>query len=107
MILLASYLAKNRDMINRIVDTLKSINNITCNNNLTINSLNYARNFLLTLIEIDHRLNQLCNGLQKLESDVSTIYNYIDSLCNKIVTPTLTDPVDLRTILNNIQICHF
>ena len=25
-------------------------------------SLNYARNFLLTMAEVDHRLNQLQNG---------------------------------------------
>ena len=40
---------------------------------------------------------------KKLESDVSIIYNYIDSLGNKIVTSNPTDPVDLRTMSNNIK----
>ena len=35
--------------------------------------------------------------------NVWAICNYIDSLDNKIVTHSLIDPVDLRTILNNIQ----
>ena len=30
-------------------------------------------------------------------------YNYIDSLSNKTVPPTINDHVDLRTILNIIQ----
>ena len=40
---------------------------------------------------------------KKLKSNESTIYNYKDSLGSKIVTPTLVDPVDIRTKLNNIQ----
>ena len=48
-------------------------------------------------------IKSITKGLRKLECDVATIYNYIDSLGNKIVTPTLIDPVDLRAILNNIQ----
>ena len=92
-------------MINGLVDALKSINNTAYNNNLAINSPNCAKNFLLTLVQIAHRLNQLCNGLRKLETDISTIYNYmfIDSLSNKHVRSTLIDPVDLQAILNNIQ----
>ena len=49
------YLAKNRHMINRSVDGLKNINSTTCNNNVTVYSLDYARNFLLILSEMDHR----------------------------------------------------
>ena len=36
-------------MFNRLVDTLKIINNTAYHNNLVINILNYARDFLLTL----------------------------------------------------------
>ena len=39
----------------------------------------------------------------KLESDVLTIYNYIDSLSYKVIIPMQIDPVYLRTILNNVQ----
>ena len=76
-------------MINRIVDAIKSINHTT-HDNKAINSLNYARNIPLTLAEIDHRLTQIWNGLRKLESDVSTIYNYIESLSSKVVTQPLS-----------------
>ena len=89
-------------MINGLVDDLKSINNITYNNNLAKIVLNYTRNFVLTLVEIEHRLNQLYNGLRKLKSYVSPVYSYTDSIGSKIVTPTLTDPVFLTTILNNM-----
>ena len=61
-------------MINGTVDALGRIDSKAYSNNLAINSLNCARNVLLTLAEIDHRSNQLHNGLRKLESDVSTIY---------------------------------
>ena len=61
-------------MINELVHAQRSINNIAYHNNLAINSLNYAR-FFLPLAEIDHILNQLLNGLRKLEIDVTTIYN--------------------------------
>ena len=94
---LTSILLK-QNMISGLVDTLKNMNNTTCNNNLAINSLNYTRNFLLSLAEIDHRLNQFQNGLKNLESNVLTIYNYIHSLGNKVVTPTLFNLIDLRTM---------
>ena len=45
-------------MTDGLVDTLKSINTTTYHNNLAINSLNCARSLLLTLAEVDHRLNQ-------------------------------------------------
>ena len=90
-------------MINRLVDHLKSINNTIYNKILIVNSLYCATNFLLTLAEIDHILNQLWNGLRKLESDVSTIYNYTDFLSIKIVIPTLINPANLKTTLNNTQ----
>ena len=77
-------------MIDRLVDVSKDMNYTTNNNNVAINSLNYTRNFL-------------CNGLRKLESDVSTIYNYIDSLDNRKVTLTLINPVELKAILKSIQ----
>ena len=54
-------------MFNGLEDNLKNITNNTYNNNLAINSLNYARNFLVILAEMDHTLNQLCNGLRNLE----------------------------------------
>ena len=38
-----------------------------------------------------------------LEADIFTIYNCTDSLGNQVVTPTIIKPVDVRTILNNIQ----
>ena len=91
-------------MINGLVDALKSINNTTYEINLAINSLNYARNFLLTYTEINNRLNQLHNGLWKFETNVLIIYNYVHFLNNKIVAPTLIHPVDLRRILHNIWI---
>ena len=74
------HLAKNRHKINGLLDALKSIYNTCYNDNLAINSLTYARNVLQTSPEIDHRLNQLQNGLRKGEFGMSTIYNYIDSL---------------------------
>ena len=89
-------------MINGLLDAWKSIKNAAYDNSLVINRLNYARNILLTLAEIDHSLNQLCNGLRNLASDISTIYNNINSLSSKIVTPILIDSPDLRTILNII-----
>ena len=54
-------------MINGLVDVLKSTNNTVYHRNLAINSLNYARKFLLTLAEIDNRLNLLKDGQRKLE----------------------------------------
>ena len=42
-------------MINGLVDALKSLKTIIYNNNLAVNSLN-ARNFLVTLEDIDCRL---------------------------------------------------
>ena len=45
-------------MTNQLADTLKSINNAANNNLLATNSLNHFRNFLLTLAEIDHRLDE-------------------------------------------------
>ena len=93
-------IAKNRHMINGLVDILKSINNTAYNNNFAIISSNYARKLMLTLAEIVHRINQLCIGLRKLKHDISTTSNYTD--VNKIVRPTLIDPVDVGTLLNSI-----
>ena len=90
-------------MISGIVNSLKSINYTVYHSNLTIQRLNYALNIFLTLPDIGHSLNQSGNGLGKLESDVYTIYSYINTLNNNIVTPTLTDPVDLKTIPNDID----
>ena len=39
----------------------------------------------------------------KSVSDVLTIYKYINSLGNKIVTPTVIDHGNLGTVLNNIN----
>ena len=64
------HLAKNRQMINGLVDALKSINNITYNVNLAINSLTCVRKFSI--------LNQLQIGLRKLEHDILIIYNYLN-----------------------------
>ena len=49
------HLAKIRHTIHGLVDALKSINNTTYNNHLATSSLNFARNFLITLDEIGHR----------------------------------------------------
>ena len=58
----------------------------------------------MTVTELNHKLNQLQNGLMKLESDVSTIYNYIDSLSNKnYYTYISQNPSILKTVLSNTQ----
>ena len=44
-------------MINALVDAFKGTITTAYHNNLAINNLNYVRNFLLTLTEINHRLN--------------------------------------------------
>ena len=79
-------------MINGLVDAFKNINNTIYHDNLANDSLSNTRNFIFTLAETDHRLNKLCTGFLKLESDVSTIYKYIVALSNKIVTTTLINP---------------
>ena len=80
------------------MDALKSKNITVYNNTMAIDSLNHARSFFLTLGETDHGLNQLCNGLMKLKSNVSKIYSYMEVLSNKNLTPTLIVPVDLKNI---------
>ena len=89
------HLTKNRHMINRLVDALILATYTTHENNIAINSLNYATNILLILAEIDNRLNLLQNDKRTLESDVSTISIYIDFPNNKVVTVTLINPVYL------------
>ena len=59
------HLTKNRHVIIGLVDTLKNIHDTVYHDNLAINRLMYARHCLLTLAKIDHRLNQLNNGLRK------------------------------------------
>ena len=71
--------------------------------NLAIESLAHARSFLLTWAEIDHTLNQLCSGLMKQDLNISMIYKCIHALDNRIVTPTVTDMVNLTTISINIK----
>ena len=88
-------------MISGLVNALKSIDDMVYNNSLTIDILNYARNFIQKLAKIKHKLNQLYSRLMKLDSDVSTIYKYIDAVSNISVTPTSIDPIDLKTILIN------
>ena len=97
------HLTNNGHMINGLMNALKSINTTIYHNKIEIQRQNYAHTFLLTLADIDHRINQLCNGLQKFEADVVTTYNYIPTLWSKIVTPMLIDPIDLKTIHTNIQ----
>ena len=97
------HLTNNRHMINGIVNVLKSINTTVYRRKIKIQRLNDACNFFLTLADMDHRINQLYNGQRKLEADVATIYNYINTLGSKIVTPSLTDAIDLETIPTNIQ----
>ena len=70
---------------------------------LNITTIHLANNRHMINIYVDHRINELCNGLQKLEADVATIYNYTNTLRSKIVTPMLVSPIDLKTILTNIQ----
>ena len=82
-------------MINRLVDALKNINDIIYHY-LAYDSLSHARNFPLTQSEIDKRLNQIHNGFIQLESHISTIYKYCDSLKNKNVTITLLSPINLK-----------
>ena len=82
------HVAKNGFMINRPMHALKSVVNTVHLSHLLIKRLNYAHSFFLTLADIDHRLNQLCYRLNKLEPDISTIYNYINTLSNKVITPT-------------------
>ena len=90
-------------MKNGLVNALKSINTTVYHSKIEIQRLNYVHNFLLILEDIDHRINQLQNGLEELEEDVATIYSYISTLGSKTVTPMLISPVDLKTILNNNQ----
>ena len=91
-------------MINGLGDALKSINCTVYNNRLAIDSLNYAWSFLLILAENDYRLNQLHNGLIKLEPYVSTIYKKktFNVLINKIVAPTLIDLTTNLGVQNQI-----
>ena len=50
-----------------------------------------------------NRINQLNNGLRKLEADIATIFNYINILGRKSITPILIDdPIDLQAIFMNI-----
>ena len=63
------------------------MNGTAYDKSLATDSLNYARKFLLTLLEIDHRLNQLCCKVMKLETDVSTIYRHIMSKVTKSSNP--------------------
>ena len=58
---------------------------------------------VLTLADIDHRLNQLWNCLRKLESDVSSICTYVNSLSNKTITPIFIDAIDFKSMLKNIK----
>ena len=51
------HFAENRHIMNGLVDVLKSSKHTTHNSYIAINSPNYARHFLWTLAEIDHRLN--------------------------------------------------
>ena len=55
------HLEENGHMTHILIDALKSINYLTHKNNMVINSLNYARNFLLASTEIEHILKQLQN----------------------------------------------
>ena len=57
------HLANNRNMINGLVNALKSINTTVYHSKIEIQRLNYAHNFLLILADTDHRINQLHNGL--------------------------------------------
>ena len=90
-------------MISGLVNALKSINTTVYQSKIEIQTLNYAHNFLLTLADIDQRINQLHNVLGKLETDVATICNYINTLGSKIVMPMHINPIDLKTILSYIQ----
>ena len=45
-------LVKNRHMISGLVNVMESINNTAYHNNIFLNSLNYARSFLLTPAKI-------------------------------------------------------
>ena len=75
--------------MNGLANALKSMNNTVYHSNLTIQRINYAHNLLLTLADIDHRLNQLHKGVRKLESGMSMIYSYINTISIETVTPKL------------------
>ena len=51
------HLTKNRHIINGLMGALESINDADYHTNLAINCLHCAKSFLLTVAEIDHRLN--------------------------------------------------
>ena len=70
---------------------------------MEIQRLNYAHNFFLTLADVEHRINWLHDGLQKLDADVATTYNYKNILGSKIVTPMLIDTINLKTVLTSVQ----
>ena len=53
----------------------------------------------MMVAEIVNRLNQLNNGLIKLECDIFTIYKYIDSLSNKKFTPKFVKPMNLKNYI--------
>ena len=38
-----------------------------------------------------------------LDSAISPIYNYINTLSNKIVTPNLVDPMNIKNVISDIQ----
>ena len=82
---------------------LKSINTTVYHSKLEIQKLNYACNFILTLADTEHRINQLCNGLRKLEADVATIYNYINTLEVKLLHQCLSTPYWPKNNTSNIQ----
>ena len=56
-------LANNRHRINSLVNALESINTTVYHIKIQIQILNYAHNFILTLADIDHRINFLHYGL--------------------------------------------
>ena len=56
-------LVNNRHMINGLVNSLKALNTTVYHSNIEIQRPNYALNFFLTLADVDHRINQLHNGL--------------------------------------------
>ena len=52
------HLTNNRHMINGLVNALKSINTTVYHSKIEIKKINYAHSFLLTLADIDHKINQ-------------------------------------------------
>ena len=73
--LVKTELADIRHIINGLVGVLRSINTTDYHRCFTIQDYFMFLKLFLMLADTDYRINQLCNGLRKLEPDMSTTYS--------------------------------